>query len=203
MNKILTVKREYQATIKEKGSSFIAYLFPVKNLDDFRNKLTQIEKEYHDATHHCYAVKLLNDFKYSDDGEPNGTAGIRILNAIEHYNLVNVAIVVVRYFGGIKLGVGPLGKAYYDAADNVINTAEIITKVEYCIYEIIFDFDSSNKIYHILNTVKANILSTDYDDNSIKVKFEITTDNIQMLNKLLSPIEYKIKIMNTNQIIYK
>ena len=96
---IKTIKDFRQASIKEKASEFIAIVYPVDNKETAVNKLNEIRKKYYDASHHCFAYKLKNgDEKYSDDGEPNGTAGLRILNAIEHFDLTNVLLIVVRYF---------------------------------------------------------------------------------------------------------
>lgn len=129
---IKTIKNFNQNSFKEKGSEFIAIVNSVDNEETALNQLTEIRKKYFDATHHCYAYKLKSgEEKYSDDGEPKGTAGIRILNAIEHFDLRDVLVIVVRYFGGTKLGVGPLGKAYYNSSIDVLNTSEIITLTLY------------------------------------------------------------------------
>ncbi|HOJ37613.1 MAG TPA: YigZ family protein [Ignavibacteriales bacterium] len=204
MDRIQTVNTTYKEILKEKGSSFIAYLFPAINFEEFKEVLNNLEKEYHDATHHCYAFKGIDDFKYSDDGEPNGTAGIRILNAIEHYNLINVGIVVIRYFGGIKLGVGPLGKAYYDASEQVIKSAKILEKFKYFVYQIIFNFDDSSKVYHSLNSYNTNIVDTNYDENNnITIEFEILSTDLESFLKSLNVISYRLKIKDLNKIFYK
>ncbi|MBS4035921.1 MAG: YigZ family protein [Ignavibacterium sp.] len=122
---ITTVKQFRESIFKEKGSEFIAQVYPAEKTEECEKILSTVKKKYLDATHHCYAYKLLVDVnKFSDDGEPSGTAGKRILNAIEHFHLVNLLVVIIRYFGGTKLGVGPLGKAYYSSAFNVLDKSE-------------------------------------------------------------------------------
>ena len=111
--KILTLDNFAEVTYKEKSSVFRGQVYHCETDNEAANILAQTKKKYYDATHHCFAFKLITEkFKYSDDGEPNGTAGIRILNAIEHFDLINVMVVITRYYGGTKLGFGPLGKAY-------------------------------------------------------------------------------------------
>src|ERR1035437_8880518 len=112
-----------EAGIKEKGSAFTGQAYFMSDSDECVKKLNKIIKQFYDATHHCYCYKLNSgEAKYSDNGEPSGTAGIRILNAIEHFDLTDILVVVIRYFGGTKLGVGPLGKAYYESALNVLKS---------------------------------------------------------------------------------
>ncbi|MGB5894590.1 MAG: YigZ family protein, partial [Ignavibacteriaceae bacterium] len=98
--KILTVDNFAEVTYKEKSSVFIGQVYHCEMENEAANILEPIKKKYYNASHHCFAYKLISEqFKYSDDGEPNGTAGIRILNAIEHFNLINVMVVIFRYYG--------------------------------------------------------------------------------------------------------
>ena len=114
---------------------------------------------------------MINDvFKYSDDGEPNGTAGLRILNAIDHFQLLNVLVVVIRYFGGTKLGVGPLGKVYYNSAIGVLEKSVKIEKYFYYKIFVDVDFKQISSIHHIINNSEVKILNTKYADN---VTFEL------------------------------
>lgn len=116
------------------GSRFIGYLFPVSTVAEVENQLHQLRKSFYDATHHCYAWRIRNeqtgnrDSRFNDDGEPSGTAGKPILQIIESEQLENVLIVVVRYFGGTKLGTGGLVKAYGSTAKETVSQAEIIKK---------------------------------------------------------------------------
>jgi len=167
---IVTLDKFYETKLKEKNSLFIAQSFPIENEEDFQIILAEIKKKYYDATHHCYAYKLQNNlFKYSDDGEPSGTAGIRILNAIEHFNLTNAAVIVIRYFGGTKLGVGLLGKTYYESALQGLNQVEKISKFEYQKINIKVDFEFVSFVHRILSSINAKIDSTNYKN---EVEFE-------------------------------
>ncbi|MEO8398771.1 MAG: YigZ family protein [Ignavibacteriaceae bacterium] len=126
---ITTVTDFHSSKSKEKNSIFIGQVFPLESEIEFHKILEEVKRDLYDASHHCYAYRLKNDlFKYSDDGEPSGSAGVRILNAIEHFDLKDVLVIVNRYFGGTKLGIGPLGKAYFDSAFQVLNQAKKITK---------------------------------------------------------------------------
>jgi uncharacterized YigZ family protein len=167
---IKTIKNFGEFTLKEKSSEFIAKVYPVENEQEALNELHNIRKKYFDATHHCFAYRINYDLtRFSDDGEPTGTAGIRILNAIEHFDIVNVLITVIRYFGGTKLGVGPLGKAYYNAAYEALKNLKVI---ELSLFQkIIIDtgFDHINHIHRTIKQYSGQIVNTTFSD---KVVFE-------------------------------
>ncbi|PJA98202.1 MAG: hypothetical protein CO128_08600 [Ignavibacteriales bacterium CG_4_9_14_3_um_filter_30_11] len=170
-DKILTIVGQNESILKEKGSQFIAQCFSVKDDKSADKLIEDIKKKYYNASHHCYAYRLINDvFKYSDDGEPNGTAGLRILNAIDHFQLLNVLVVVIRYFGGTKLGVGPLGKVYYNSAIGVLEKSVKIEKYFYYKIFVDVDFKQISSIHHIINNSEVKILNTKYADN---VTFEL------------------------------
>ena len=161
---IKTIKSKAESKFKEKGSLFEGHVYPISSSGEAENILSEIRKKYYDATHHCFAYQILDENpRYSDDGEPGGTAGIRILNAINHFELVNVLVVSIRYYGGTKLGVGPLGKAYYKSAFDTLSIANIVTKRKYLKAKIIFDFDLTSKIHHFLSLNSANILENAFD----------------------------------------
>ena len=128
--------------------------------------MERIKKEFYDASHHCYAFKITDNLKYSDAGEPSGTAGIRILNAIEHFELVNILVVVVRYFGGTKLGAGGLGRAYYDSALQALEEAKIKKKFLYQKIFIKLDFQFAQKVYHLFSDSEKKILNVNYDEEA-------------------------------------
>jgi uncharacterized YigZ family protein len=151
-DKIITISGKHTHKFKEKGSLFLGQSFKVNSPGDAEDQISICRKEYFDATHNCYAYKLLDEqFRYSDDGEPNGTAGIRIFNAIEHFNLNNVLVVVTRYFGGTKLGAGPLGKAYYHSAHSVLNEADKIERINHSKIKIEFDYEQTSNVHHFLS----------------------------------------------------
>ena len=165
-----TLKETTETKTQVKGSVFYCHSYPVQNPDEAHSILENLKGKYYDATHHCYAYKLQNNlFKYSDDGEPSGTAGIRILNAIEHFNLTNAAVIVIRYFGGTKLGVGLLGKTYYESALQGLNQVEKISKFEYQKIYIKVDFEFVSFVHRILSSINAKIDSTNYKN---EVEFE-------------------------------
>jgi len=149
---IKTIIKESEFRLKEKGSLFISLSFPVKSEEEAESHLNSIRKKYYDAAHHCYSYKL-NDgsFKYSDAGEPNGTAGIRIYNAQNHFELTSIITVVVRYFGGIKLGVGPLGKTYYEAVYQNLKISEIEERILHKHIQLIFNYDQTRSIHHLIS----------------------------------------------------
>lgn len=154
-----------QFAFKVKSSEFIALAFPLKNKNDLNEIIEEVRKKYYDATHHCYAYKLLDGSnKNSDDGEPKGTAGIRIQNAIEHFNLSDILIMVVRYFGGTKLGVGPLGKAYQKAAFEVLEKSEIKSFELFYEVEIHANFENISLVHHIISLYNGIIVKTEYSE---------------------------------------
>lgn len=201
---IRTVKDFNEIILKEKGSEFIAKVYPVKSEHSALIELQNIRKKYYDATHHCFAYRINNDAeKYSDDGEPKGTAGIRILNAIEHFDLSDVMLVVVRYFGGTKLGVGPLGKAYYNAAIGVIEPSNIIELSLFQPIEITTDFSNINHIHRLTQQYSAIIVKSDFSDKAFfeclvkpslidKITDELTNlTNGQIIIELKNEYKYK------------
>lgn len=162
---IKTVFEFNQSVYKEKSSEFIAQIHHIEENPEAENILNTLRKKYFDATHHCFAYKLINkESKYSDDGEPKGTAGLRILNAIEHYELNNVMIVVIRYFGGTKLGVGPLGKAYYESALNVIDEKKIVTMSLYQKISVQIEFNFISQFHRIINNFEGIIDKSEYSN---------------------------------------
>ena len=126
-----TIKSSSKGSYKEKGSKFLAFAYTVDSEEEIKAKIAELKKKYFDARHHCFAYILGADktkFRAFDDGEPNHSAGDQILGQIKSKNLTNVLIVVVRYFGGTKLGVGGLIKAYKAAAEEALNNAIIVEK---------------------------------------------------------------------------
>jgi len=182
LEQIKTIKDFRDFSFKEKSSEFIAIVYPVDNEETALNQLNEIRKKYFDASHHCYAYKFKSgEEKYSDDGEPKGTAGIRILNAIQHFDLSDVLLVVVRYFGGTKLGVGPLGKAYYNASIEVLEKAEIQSKNLFQKIEIEVDFVFISQIHRIINQFSA-IISDSQFTNKANFKCFVKPNDFEKIN---------------------
>jgi len=190
----------FEFKFKEKGSIFLAQIFPAVDETEAANTLLTIKKKYYDATHNCYSYRIYPDiFKYSDDGEPNGTAGIRIFNALKHYNLYNCILIVTRYFGGTKLGVGPLGNAYYNSAIEVIKSANIEQKHLYNLIKIEFDFSLSKTIYHLIEEFNLKIDKTTYSDIAIIQGNILTSKYCLFLEKLISLTSSTAKVIVVNE----
>lgn len=200
---ITTVKQFHQSILKEKSSEFITQVYPVERTEECDSVLNSVRKKYFDATHHCYAFRILNDVqKYSDDGEPSGTAGIRILNAIDHFQLNNLLVIVIRYFGGTKLGVGPLGKAYYSSAFNAIDESEKVAKILMERLIIKTDFTLISQLYRIVSNYKGTIENTLYGEE-LSCQIIIPPKNSNLLkNDLLSISDGKIDINCTQTQFY-
>jgi uncharacterized YigZ family protein len=162
---IKTIASPGKIELKEKNSLFISLSFPLSSEKEVQKLLSSAKKEYPNASHYCYAFRLKNgSFRYSDAGEPSGTAGIRIFNAIEHFNLTDLLVIVIRYFGGIKLGVGPLGKAYYEASYQLLKETNIIDLKRYQRVSLQVDFNFISHIHRLAESLSIIIESTEYSD---------------------------------------
>ena len=199
---ILTVNGFKEEKFKEKGSRFIAQCFPISNEFEVSILLDEIRKKYYDATHHCYAYKLFEGTsKYSDDGEPSGTAGLRISNAIDHFLLTNTLIVVIRYFGGIKLGMGPLGKTYYNSASEVLKKADKISKTFYNKFFVTVNFSQISTVHHVININNVKLINTDYKD-SVTFEILVRLNDIEIFkDKLIDELKDDVKINVENKTI--
>ncbi len=130
----LTIERETKVEIVEKKSRFIAHLFPVEDIESAENLIRDVKKKYYDARHNCTAYRILEDGqiidRYNDDGEPSGTAGAPMLSILQKNELVNVLVIVTRYFGGVLLGTGGLVRAYSDSLGKAIEHSHLIQKCQ-------------------------------------------------------------------------
>lgn len=152
--------------IKEKGSRFIAFAFPVSSKDEAEDSVSTLRKKYHDATHICYAYRIGEGtetcLRYSDDGEPSGSGGIPILNEIKRKDLFNVLVAVVRYFGGVKLGTGGLARAFGSAAREAVEKASIKKIVIVKKIKIQLPHSLIGEIISLVNQLKLDIISQSY-----------------------------------------
>ena len=147
---------------KDKNSKFFGYAFPVLNENDVKSYLEQLKKEHHSARHWCYAYQLGTEtvtYRANDDGEPSNSAGMPIYGQIQSFEATNILIVVVRYFGGIKLGVGGLINAYRTAAQMILNASRIIEKTINIEYLISFDYKNMNTVMRIIKEKNVNIIN--------------------------------------------
>lgn len=148
--------------IKEKGSKFIGFAFPTNNEKEVKESLLYVRQLHPKATHHCYAFRLGIDgenYRANDDGEPSGSAGLPIYNQLLAHNITNVLVISVRYYGGTKLGVSGLVKAYKENAKATLEKSEIITRELESDLEIKFDFNQQNLIFTLLNKFNAKIIN--------------------------------------------
>ena len=202
--KILTVDNFSEITYKEKSSVFIGQVYHCETENEAANILAKIKKKHYDASHHCSAYKIITEkFKYSDDGEPKGTAGIRILNAIQHFDLINVMVVIIRYYGGTKLGVGPLGKAYYTSAYNVLAEAKKLEKVLFQKVIIEADFNYISHIHRILSNHNATIENSEYKEKVIFECFIMASELTKITFQLTDISKGKIEIVATEENYYR
>jgi uncharacterized YigZ family protein len=160
-----SIKGSSEGYYKEKGSKFIARAFHVENEGEAKEQLTLMKKEYHDARHHCYAFRIQPEnefFRSNDDGEPSGTAGKPILNQLLSAELFNVMVVVIRYFGGTKLGVPGLIRAYKTATRDALDRAEIVDLTITRKLTLLFDYPLMNSVMHIVKAEKLPVLKQDF-----------------------------------------
>lgn len=158
--KTIEIAKE-NALFKEKGSKFIGYVYPVNSEDEVKIHIDTLKKKHHTARHWCYAWQLgVEEIQYraNDDGEPNNSAGQPIYGQILSKNITNVLVVVVRYFGGTKLGVGGLISAYKTTAKLILDEAEIIEKTIDVFYQIIFEYTDMNKVMRIVKEQDLNLI---------------------------------------------
>jgi len=199
----LSIKDGIETKIKVKGSSFICFSFPINSVDDAHLTLEKIRKEHYNATHHCYALLLADDtFKYSDDGEPNGTAGIRILNAIQHFKLKNILVIVVRYFGGTKLGTGLLGKTYYESTVDNLAKSNLIEYLKYEKFEIKVDFDEQGSIYKIFSHYNCIIHEAVFSEKLVSIVLVKPKDVIGFKQNLINITKGNIEIISQGSIFH-
>jgi len=162
----LTISSRSTGLYKEKGSKFISIAIPVLNETEVKAALEELRKEYYDARHHCYAYVTGFDksaWRVNDDGEPSGTAGRPIHGQIQSKDLTNILIVVIRYFGGIKLGVGGLINAYKTAAADALSQAEIVERTVNEIYKLNFTYEAMNDVMKIVKDDGLQLLNTQFD----------------------------------------
>ena len=165
LDKYKEIKSATTGVYKEKGSKFIAYSFPVHSEENVKEKIEEVKKIEHSARHHCYAYILNPDKseqRANDDGEPSSTAGKPILGQILSNDLTNILIVVVRYFGGVKLGVPGLIRSYKTAASYTISNSEIITKIIKDQFAVSFKYPHMNDVMRLVKEYNLEVVNTDF-----------------------------------------
>lgn len=157
-----TITKASEGFFKDRGSKFYGYAYPITTEQELKTKIEALKKEHHTARHHCYAYRLKQDYsvyRANDDGEPTNAAGKPILGQIDAKNLTNVAVVVVRYFGGTKLGVGGMMNAYKTAAFEALNNAEIIECTIDLEFELSFGYPEMNTVMRFIKDLGVEISS--------------------------------------------
>ena len=180
---------------KDKNSKFFGYAFPVTDEENVKTYIEELKKEHHSARHWCYAYQIGTEnitYRANDDGEPNNSAGMPIYGQIQSFEVTNVLIVVVRYFGGVKLGVGGLISAYKTAAQMVLETAQIVEKTIDVHYIIKFDYINMNKVMRVIKEKNIDIINQKMEI-SCEIEIAIRKNNAQNIYEAFQSI-YEIDI---------
>ena len=192
-----TISKPAEGQYKEKGSRFLAFAYPVDSENEVKEYLTSLKKQYYDARHHCFAWILgpeKKTFRAFDDGEPNHSAGDPILGQIRSKDLTNVLIVVIRYFGGVKLGVGGLISAYKAAAENALHLAEIIEKEVTETIELVYDYSATPEVMRLVKEFDLVIQSQAFQAECKLVAEYKLRDKEKIFEKLTLMIAMGVRV---------
>jgi len=187
-----SIDSECRIDLREKGSRFLAYLFPVWEVGDFDSRLAELRKEHYDATHHCSAI-----IRYSnplieqahDDGEPSGTAGLPILNAMKSAKIVNAGLVVVRYFGGTKLGKSGLIEAYGESARECIQSAILKPVEEAATVVVKSSYENLKTVDLLLSKVESTRLASQYVER-VAITLRVKVEHVARFRDLFEQVAY-------------
>lgn len=201
LNEFITIKENVQTQIVEKKSKFIANLFYIENPKQAEESIKAIKKQYFDAKHNCVAYRVINETgqiieKSNDDGEPSGTAGSPMLSILQKNNLINVLVIVTRYFGGILLGTGGLVRAYSESTLSAIQKATKIEKHLGEIYEITLNYSEFDNFRYYCKKNQININNVEYKED-IVCRIEIEENKKDRFIR-----EYKTKKLNIKNLQY-
>lgn len=201
MEEYRTVEISADDFFVEKKSKFIGYAKPVKTVEEATDFISQIKSKHWDATHNVYAYVLRenNIRRYSDDGEPSGTAGVPMLDVLLKENLVDVCVVGTRYFGGTLLGAGGLVRAYSHTSKIAVEAARIITMAECDVMSVAVDYSFYERMNILLSDFSANIKDTVFADN-VKIVFSLKKDRVESLQEKLTDIsnaKYALEYLNS------
>ena len=190
-----TIKENVSAEIVEKKSKFIANIFYVESAEEADKTIRKLKKKYYDSRHNCFAYRIFSQNgiiqKFSDDGEPSGTAGGPILNILETKNLCNILVVVTRYFGGILLGTGGLVRSYSLATTEALNKSNIIDKEFGVKISIEVGYSDLEKLKYYLSCNEMKIVSSEYLEN-IKIIVDTTKEKFIKLQENESELNFRI-----------
>ena len=190
-----TIEVPGEGFYKEKGSKFLGYVYPCSNVDEVKAHLERLKKENHGCVHVCYAYCLgskKEDFRYSDDGEPSNSAGAPIYGQIKSFDITNVLIAVVRYYGGTNLGVGGLINAYRTAAKGALENATIIEDEDRVEIEVSFTYEAMPFVMNVVKSSDCIILSQEFTESpKIRLSFPISNQSLEQKLKVIEGIELK------------
>lgn len=199
----LTLQGPAEGIYKERGSRFLAFGFPVRNEEEIKGHVEKLKKKYHDARHHCFAWILgpgKTRYRAFDDGEPAHSAGDAILGQLKKYDLTDVLMVVVRYFGGVKLGVGNLAGAYKTATSNALEQASIVRRELREDYLLEFPYRSTAEVMKLVKAFNLEIVEQHFDD-SCQVKVSVSLRDTDAFHKkidLLHAVKVEVKVVKWN-----
>lgn len=177
-----------EVLFKDKNSKFFGYAFPISSEEEVKSIIEQLKKRHFSARHWCYAYQLGTDtinFRANDDGEPNNSAGMPIYGQIQSFDVTNILVVVVRYFGGVKLGVGGLISAYKTTAQLALEESKIIKKTIDSYFTISFDYKNMNKVMRIVKEKSIAIVSQKLEENC-QIKIAVRKKNAQEIFDIFS-----------------
>ena len=190
-----SIEKNTSAQIVEKKSKFIANAYYVESVEEAENLIKQANKKYFDARHNCYAFSVCTENgminRFSDDGEPSGTAGAPMLNIITSQNLSNILVIVTRYFGGILLGTGGLVKAYTEATSEALKVANIVSKELGKEAQFVVEYQDLEKLKYYFKVQDIGIVNVEYGEN-VKVVFEITGEKLDKILSQKENLNFKI-----------
>jgi uncharacterized YigZ family protein len=200
IDEFFTISSDGRHDLKEKSSKFIGLAFRINSSEEADLIIHKNKKEYYDATHNCFAYRLGlegNSFRYNDDGEPSGSAGKPILNAIDQLKVTDLLVIVNRYFGGTKLGLPGLIRTYHNSAFETIRNSNIITKIIKKKMSLRFEHRHINAVMHNLSMNGINILGQLYDDQ-VNMTIEIRLSGAEQFKKAIyESLNGKIEIKDT------
>lgn len=197
-----TITAESIGEFRDRGSKFIAYAYPVRLEEDWQARLTEVKKLHPKGRHHCYAYRIgldKNNFRANDDGEPSGTAGRPILGQIDSFELTNVFVVVVRYFGGTLLGTSGLINAYRESTAEAFRAANIIEKTVEDIYRLTFDYALMSNVMNAVKKLNLEMVRQDFGEIGI-LEIAIRKGELEDTLKKLKAYIAKVRLEEVHKI---
>lgn len=178
-----TITGPAEGTFRDRGSKFIGYAFPLQSESEVKTYLDEIKSLHPKARHHCWALRLTPDrsiFRINDDGEPSGSAGRPILNTLLSYDVTNILVIVVRYFGGTLLGVPGLINAYKTATKEALDQAHIVERTVNDVYALSFDYLEMNDVMRIVKEENLTVLRQEFDNRCL-LEFELRQNQVERI----------------------